>query len=1009
MEHEQRLHQLTVRRTTLMASLDRAEQFLESSDDNRDRIMLQVRLENLDTIWRELESVQAGLECEVTSEEGMNQNACHRTSYENKYFRIKAGLLSKLSPFLPNENIPQTPHAMVSSSLKGLKLPTVALPEFDGDFKQWLAFHDTVLALIHSNSDVPDIQKFHYLRAAVKGEAGQLIESIGISAVNYPLAWQALVNRYANEYLLKKRHLQAMLEVPRVKKETSASLHGTVDDFERHSKILRQIGEPVDSWSTILEHLLCIRLPDESLKAWEDYASTIEEPTYNALVEFLQRRIRVLDSISVNHTHSPTSYVTTTNVSTARRSSNPRPSTRSAVDTSTRCYACEQRHPLFKCFKFERLPLTERINLVTLKRLCMNCFRSDHFARNCPSKYSCKTCKKRHHSLLHPGYVDNDGHSHYESTAPASAQATRVSSNVSVTPPDEGPSSAVFTVATSTESIMNEYPNQPQKNVFMLTAVVKITDRYGKEHLARALLDSASQPNLMTERMAQILRLKRKRTNILVQGIGKHSQQSRESISTIIRSRREKFEVNAEFLILHKIVAELPVYNVSTRDWKLPRDVFLADPEFNKTGEIDLLMGIEHFFSFFNTTRRIHLGKHLPTLIDSVFGWLVSGKFSPVHPSGQKSRCSITAISLVTLEESIERFWKMEELSDRINYSQEEKQCEQFYSSTVSRQTDGRYMEESTTTKLRVVFDASAKTSTGFSLNEALLVGPVIQDDLLTIILRFRTYPVAVVADIAKMYRQILLHHDDTTLQRIVWRFKPTDPVECYELQTVTYGLSPSSFLATRTLEQLAVDEGESHPIGALALRKSFYMDDFIGGAQSVAEAIELRNELTDLLAKGGFSLRKWASNKLDVLEGLSADKIGTQSAIKFNEHETIKALGISREPESDFFRFDSKIQHRKGSPTKRSILSDICQLFDPLGLLSPVIIRGKMLMQQLWLLPCSWDDNVPDTIEAEWRAYIEQLPILCNCTHSRTLPKELMVRVLTPDNKTKVGIFVFN
>ncbi|XP_055614920.1 uncharacterized protein LOC129761231 [Toxorhynchites rutilus septentrionalis] len=365
---------------------------------------------------------------------------------------------------------------------------------------------------------------------------------------------------------------------------------------------------------------------------------------------------------------------------------------------------------------------------------------------------------------------------------------------------------------------------------------------------------------------------------------------------------REKFEVNAEFLILHKIVAELPVCNVSTRDWKLPRDVFLADPEFNKTGEIDLLMGIEHFFSFFNTTRRIHLGKHLPTLIDSVFGWLVSGKFSPAHPNGQKSRCSITAISLVILEESIERFWKMEELSDRINFSQEEKQCEQFYSSTVSRQTDGRYMvrlprkhnfdellgqsktmalhryellerrllknpelkegynefmseylslvhmrciryddeqysktnylphhpvtkEESTTTKLRVVFDASAKTSTGFSLNEALLVGPVIQDDLLTIILRFRTYPVAVVADIAKMYRQILLHHDDTTLQRIVWRFKPTDPVECYELQTVTYGLSPSSFLATRTLEQLAVDEGESHPIGALALRKSFYMD----------------------------------------------------------------------------------------------------------------------------------------------------------------------------------------
>lgn len=135
----------------------------------------------------------------------------------------------------------------------------------------------------------------------MKGEAAQVIESIGISSLNYQLAWDALVSRYSNGYLLKKRHLQALLEIPGMNQESAATLHAIVDEFERHIKILRQLGEPTDAWSTILEHLLCTRLHDETLKHWEDHASTLEEPTYTNLVDFLQRRMRVLESIAVNH------------------------------------------------------------------------------------------------------------------------------------------------------------------------------------------------------------------------------------------------------------------------------------------------------------------------------------------------------------------------------------------------------------------------------------------------------------------------------------------------------------------------------------------------------------------------------------------------------------------------------------------------------------------------------------------------------------------------------------
>ncbi|XP_058827829.1 uncharacterized protein LOC131687754 [Topomyia yanbarensis] len=1006
MADDQERRQLVLRRTALLASLRRAGIFMAEYQEERDRLEVALRIENLDVIRQDLEDIQSVLEGIEETNEGITLNTQIRSAFEG---------------------------------LKGLKLPTITLPEFNGDFKEWLAFHDTFLALIHLNQDVPEIQKFHYLKSAVTGEAAQIIESFAISATNYSLAWQALVGRYANEYLLKKRHLQAMLEIQWIKKETTASLHGIVDEFERHTKILRQLGEPVDGWSTILEHLLCVRIPDDTLKAWEDHASTIEKPSYEALIEFLHRRIRVLESISVNHVQPPPQYVTSSHVSATRKSTQMKPSPSTAVDTPGKCYACEQLHPLVKCTKFEKMNAIDRLALINANRFC----------------------KRRHHSLLHAGFGDSAGPPRSDQASSSTGNFTRASTNVSVASAGDESSSPMLSAATSIQprEINCSLPLQGTgKNVFMLTAVI---DRYGKEHFARALLDCASQPNLITEKMVQLLRLKRSKSNVIVQGIGEQSQNARESVHVQIRSRKQDFSMNVEFLILQKVTPDLPVHDIPVDYWKLPSNLFLADPQFHKRTPIDMILGIEHFFSFFPTANRIQLPKSLPMLVDSVFGWLISGSADKVPSAKQNPPCSIVAVSLFTLEESVEQFWKVEELQARSAYSLEERRCEESFSSTTTRTTDGRYMvrlprqpnfneligdsrpmalrrflllekrlarnpelkneyhkfmeeylslghmqrvreddgqysqayylphhpvvkEVSTMTKVRVVFDASAKTSTGSSLNEALLVGPVVQDDLLLTILRFRIFPVALVSDIAKMYRQVLLHPDDTPYQRILWRSDPADPIQCYELLTVTYGLSPSSFLATRTLQQLANDEGDSYPLAGPAVRKSFYIDDFIGGAQSITEAIQLRTELSELLAKGGFPLRKWTSNQLPVLAGLSPDEIGTQSSIQFDKHETVKTLGISWEPEPDILRFDSEIRQHKHAPTKRSILSAISQLFDPLGLISPIVIKGKMLMQRLWLLPCAWDDEVPNHIATSWEKYAAQLPKVANFRISR-------------------------
>jgi hypothetical protein len=239
--------------------------------------------------------------------------------------------------------------------------------------------------------------------------------------------------------------------------------------------------------------------------------------------------------------------------------------------------------------------------------------------------------------------------------------------------------------------------------------------------------------------------------------------------------------------------------------------------------------------------------------------------------------------------------------------------------------------DTSTTTKVRSVFNASAKTSTGFSLNDSLLVAPVIQDELLDIVLRFRKNLVVLLADIEKMYRQIALHPDDRTLLRLLWRFKRYDPIAKYEMTTVTYGLGPSSFLATRTLQMLADDESCSFPLAAAALKRDFYMDDFVRSEEDITIAIQLRKEMDELMSRGGFSLRKWSSNFPEVLEGVPPEKLAHPPDQSCKPEEIVKVLGICWEPINDRFCFKFGPFSTEGKITKKSDSISHCTVVRPL------------------------------------------------------------------------------
>ena len=292
----------------------------------------------------------------------------------------------------------------------------------------------------------------------------------------------------------------------------------------------------------------------------------------------------------------------------------------------------------------------------------------------------------------------------------------------------------------------------------------------------------------------------------------------------------------------------------------------------------------------------------------------------------------------------------------------------------------------STSTKLRVVFDGSAATSTGVSLNQLLQIGPTLHPTLGSILIRFRAYSVALTADVSKMYREVELAPGDRDLHRFIWRPTPEQPIQDYRMTRVTFGVSASPYLAVRTLQQTARDHGTEHPIATSHIMNSFYVDDLLAGADTVEKAVELFSSLRSILQKGGFNLCKWRSSSLTVLQSIPQDlqeKLPVKDVTTLQSSSHPKALGLEWDSRQDCMSPSINVSHSYRT-TKRGIISDVSKTFDILGWISPAVLSMKLLYQQLWEKGQEWDDTVaPDVAEhhAKWR---EELP----CLSQQQLPR---------------------
>ncbi|GFW36442.1 uncharacterized protein TNCV_1344031 [Trichonephila clavipes] len=208
----------------------------------------------------------------------------------------------------------------------------------------------------------------------------------------------------------------------------------------------------------------------------------------------------------------------------------------------------------------------------------------------------------------------------------------------------------------------------------------------------------------------------------------------------------------------------------------------------------------------------------------------------------------------------------------------------------------------------------------------------------------------------------------------ILWKDSVDSPVQTYKLNTVN-GTTCAPYLATRTIQQLARDEGEHYPLAASVTIRDIYMDDILTGSSDFQK---LQLELISLFKKAGMSLHKWCSNTPEILNSIPKEEQSWDYHCQSSDQNTIKTLGIIWSPQFDYFSFKTVVNCRE-SYTKREVLSIIARLFDPLGFLGPILTKAKLILQKLWVLKLEWDEPLSNPIAKEWNDFVSTLPVIQN------------------------------
>ena len=943
--------------------------------------------------------------------------------------------------------------SQVASQLQNpikVKYPELKLPQFSGDVTDWPEFWETFEVYVDSKEEFPDLIKFGYLCGMLGDEASKVISSLQKTAANYQVAKDLLKKRYERPARIKYCHVKALMniEIPKIVKgnmELVKDMWRFQDKLLKHIRGLETMGVQRDHCELFLVPIIVDRLPEELRDNWAKEGEGFED-NLEYLLHFISKEIERLErreTVRSEETKKKNSLEVKKESHSSPNSSkfSKHKSTTSALHVSAAkpiCNFCSKAHESENCYKILRMTGAERGHAIQRAGLCFRCLSSEHYSSGCSEK--CRKCKGPHNVLMCGVRIPSlsKASEHHRSPDKKEEQPTSAE-NATTAAVSEDSKVTVLQTALVTLDCGNGrtvaarvmFDNGAGRSYATSKTIKRCNGKYiTKKRLPFSAFGGTSSDPKEDRNVYNITLYDSKKNKISINVA---------EISTICQPlHRPRVPVEELNQFTHLDLADnyMEACNMEI-DLLIGLDYYWSFIEAASAVKGKNLVAmkcpfgwtlsgaVECFGSVDQSTPQFLC---VTSVSDRDLHKLWDLESVGVMPKEQK-RIDLDPVILEFQEKvkfSDDRYevclpWKSD--SDRQRLQNNEKQvlkCLMSLEKKLDKDLDMKkaykkvfdeYEKEGIiesvplcetnsdpvfyiphhlvlkldiwSTKLRPVFNASFKGYNDVSLNDCLHAGPPLNADLVEVLLRFRRWPFAIRADVTKAFLQISVNPID----RDVLRFMLVDDdgtVRRMRFARVPFGVTSSPFLLTATIHHHLSKYPNTEIITELT--QDMYTDNWLSGANSSEEASAKYMEARQILSEANMPLTKLLSNSQSMITQFSSDLYPQQG----EKPNTV--LGLYWHTVPDIFVFEG-INLKLNVDlecTKRMLLSLIARMYDPCGYLSPFIMYGKILLQEIWKLGLSWDEALPIELERKVISFIESSQLLKEFKINRTYFKDL-------------------